>query len=81
MTHINPWTSHVEKYRLSHPDQNFKSILQNASVSYRRKKAQKKRVTFKKRLTTWHFYTESEPISPPKRKRPAPPATSRGRRT
>ena len=79
MAPINPWTKHVEKYWRSHPDQNFRSILQNASKTYRSKKTTKKRVTFRKKLTTWHFYTESEAISPPKRRRHEPPSRERKR--
>lgn len=79
-TTINPWTRHVEKYWRSHRDENFKSILQNASKTYRAKKATKKKVTFKKKLTTWHYYTAREPISPQRRRYPPSPSTYRGRR-
>ena len=67
MTPENPWTTHIYRHWRAHPYQDFKSVLKNASKTYRRKKEPKKRVTFRKRLTTVHFYAESEAISPRKK--------------
>ena len=83
MPTMDPWKRHWDRYWRSHQDQTFKEVLQNAKKTYpyRTKKAPKKKVTFKKKLTTWHYYDQNEAISPPKRRRPAPPSTYRGRRT
>lgn len=68
MTPKNPWTTHIYRHWRAHPYQDFKSVLQNASKTYRSKKTNKKRVTFKKKIATWYYYTESEAISPRKKK-------------